>query len=148
MESHRSVANTYKQAKTKSEDLIVKNHDVSSSVLLHLPYFNIVRFHLVDAMHNLLLGTAKNITKIWCESGMLVLRIMQNKMDSVHAPGDVGRIPSNIALSYYGFTADQWRNWTCIFSAVVLKDILPSPHLRCWLLFVKATSILCNRMIS
>ena len=65
-----------------------------------------------------------------------------------HAPGDVGRIPSNIASSCYGFTADQWRNWTCIFSAVVLKDILPSPHLRCWLLFVKATSILCNRMIT
>ena len=50
MESLRSVANTYKQAKTKSEqDLIVKNHGVRSSVLLHLPYFNIVRFHVVDA---------------------------------------------------------------------------------------------------
>ena len=27
--------------------------------LLRLPYFNIVKYHIVDSMHNLLLGTAK-----------------------------------------------------------------------------------------
>ena len=53
-----------------------------------------------------------------------------------------------LLLSYYGFTADQWRNWTCIFSPVALKNFLPANHLLCWLLFVKATTILCSRIIS
>ena len=66
-------------------------------------------------------------------------------VNSINVPVDVGRIPSNIASSYYGYTADQWRNWTCIFSPV---GIPPADHLRCWLLFVKVTSILCTRIIS
>ena len=66
-------------------------------------------------MHNLLLGTAKNVTRIWSETGLLTssdLQNIQNKVNSINVPVDVGRIPSNIASSFYGFTADQWRNWT------------------------------------
>ena len=105
----------------------------------------------MDAMHNLLLGTAKNITRIWCEMGLLSskeLKQIQNIVSKINVPADIDQLPSNIASGYAGFTADQWRNWTCIFSPVALKDILPSEHLRCWLLFVKATSILCVPMIS
>ena len=31
---------------------------------------------------------------------------------------------------------------------IVLKDVTAPDHLRCWLLFVKATSILCSRTVS
>ena len=152
LETHRSISDDYKRARTKAQqDTIVKNHGVRYSVLLQLSYFNVVRFHVIDAMHNLLLGTAKNITRIWCEKGLISsseMQHIQSNVNSINVPVDVGRIPSNIASSFYGFTADQWRNWTCIFSPVVLKNILPSDHLRCWLLFVKATSILCTRMVS
>ena len=34
------------------------------------------------------------------------------------------------------------------FSAVALKDVLPSDHLRCWLLFVSACRVLCSPLIS
>ena len=152
MTSHRLSSSSYKQAKTKSQqDEIVKEHGVRYSILLDLPYFDVVRFHVIDAMHNQLLGTAKNVTRIWCELGLLTsrdLQSMQRTVNSINVPADMGRIPSNIGSSFYGFTADQWRNWTCIYSSVVLKNILPAEHLRCWLLFVKATSILCNRIIS
>ena len=60
MERHRIISKTYQKAKTKSEQaFIVKTNGKKYSVLLELPYFNMVRFHVVDAMHNLLLGTAK-----------------------------------------------------------------------------------------
>ena len=101
-------------------------------------------------MHNLLLGTANNVTRIWCETGLIsrtYFEKIQNTVNSINVPVDVGRIPSKIALSYSGFTADQRRNWTCIFSSVALKGIIPANHLRCWLLFVKATSILCTRIL-
>ena len=152
LENHRSISNAYIQSRTKAQqDLTGKNHGVKYSMLLKLPYFDVVRFHVVDAMHNLLLGTAKNVTRIWCESGLLSprdLQTIQNNVNAINVPVDIGRILSNISSSYYGFTADQWRNWTCIFSPVVLKSVLPADHLRCWLLFVKATSILCTRIIS
>ena len=38
---------------------------VRYSELLRLPYLDIVRCHLVDPMHNLFLGTAKNVMSLW-----------------------------------------------------------------------------------
>ena len=54
----------------------------------------------------------------------------------------VGRVPYNISLAYGGFTANQWSNWITIHSPIVLEWRLPDLHLRCWLLYVKACSIL------
>ena len=70
---------------------------------LKLSYLDVVRFHVVNAMHNLLLGTAKNMTRIRCESGLLFPRELlniQHIVNSINVPVDVGRIPSNIASSY------------------------------------------------
>ena len=33
--------------------------------LLRLPYFDVVRFHVVGPMHNLFLGLAKRTTETW-----------------------------------------------------------------------------------
>ncbi len=70
---------------------------------------------------------------------------MQAKVDSFITPSDVGRIPSKIAS---GFSAEQWRNWTLIYSLFSLKGVLPHRHYDCWLLFVKAVSLLCRRRIT
>ena len=87
------------------------------SVLLQLPYFDIVRYHVTDAMHNLLLGTARDVTHISIECGIPSNEKLQKIQDTVKAivsPIDVGRFPAKIASSYSGFTADQWRNWSGI----------------------------------
>ena len=76
-----------------------------------------VQFHVIDAMHNLLLGMANNMMRIWCENGILSSRDLQSVqyvINSIVVSVDVGRIPSNVASSFYVFTADQWRNWACI----------------------------------
>ena len=152
LEAHRRAAEEYRKAKTKAQqDSLLRKAGVRYSVLLMLPYFDVVRYHVIDAMHNLLLGTAKNVTRIWCESGLLSsndLQKIQQHVNAINVPLDIGRIPSNIASSFHGFTADQWRSWTCIYSPVLLKNVLSPEHLRCWLLFVKATSMLCTRTIS
>ena len=54
------------------------------SVLAGLPYSDTVRMSLVDPMHNLCLGTAKNILKIWKERAYLQkneLEQLQEKVD-------------------------------------------------------------------
>ena len=41
----------------------------------------------------------------------------------------------------------QKHSWTICFSSVALKEILPGSHLKYWLLFVKACSLLSSRVL-
>jgi len=73
---------------------------------------------------------------------------MEERALCIKSPYDVGRLPSKIGSGFSGFTADQWLNWTLVFSVVTLKGIIPAPDLQCWQLFVRACSILCSKLIS
>lgn len=68
-------------------------------------------------------------------------------MSQIQSPIDVGRLPLKIGSGFAGFTADQWLNWVVIYSPVALKGILPPADLTCWLLYVRACSILCSKVI-
>ena len=109
--------------------------------LLCLPYYDCVRFVVVDPMHNLLLGTAKHMFHKWIEDGLLKqpdLKKIQEHVDELVVPNDVGRIPNKIEAGCSGITADQWKNWTLIFSSYILSTILAKEHYDCWMLFVNA----------
>ena len=125
-------------------------YGVRYSVLLALSYFNPVKFTVIDPMHNLFLGTGKHVFKVWVELEYLSIRALsdiERKLNKFRCPQDIGRVPINIASNSGGFTADQWRYWITIYSPIVLKGVLPDTHLRCWLLFVRACSILQARYI-
>ena len=120
---------------------------VRYSILLEVPYFDIVRYHIIDPMHNLLLGTAKHVMKTWISKGIITtkdLEVIEKEALEIKFPG---RMPLKISGNFAGFTADQWLNWTLIYSAVTLKGILPQPDYNCWLLYVKACSLLCCKLI-
>ena len=148
---HRENANEYRSAKTVTEKKkCLSEHGVRYSILLELPYFDIVRYHIIDPMHNLLLGTAKHVMKTWISKRTITprnLEIIEKEASKIKSPYDVGRMPLKISGNFAGFTADQWLNWTLIYSAVTLKGILPQPDYNCWLLFVKACSLLCCKLI-
>lgn len=61
---------------------------------------------------------------------------IQKKIDNVCVPSSVGRLPKTIANSYGGFTADQWKSWTIIYSIFVMWDILPQKHLEVCLILI------------
>ncbi len=120
------------------------------SELLRLPYFDCIRFTIVDPMHNLFLGTAKRMIEIWLEHSILTqadLEHVQNRVDASKVPSNLGRLPFKIAKSFSGFTAEQWKTWVIVFSPFALFGQLPDAHYRCWLKFVKACKILCQPMI-
>lgn len=120
------------------------------SILLELPYLDIVRNHIIDPMHNLLLGTAKHIMKTWIAKGIIKskdLDLLEERTSRIQCPYDVGRIPLKISSGFSSFTADQWLNWTVVYSAVALKGIISQNHYNCWLLYVKACSMLCCKFI-
>ena len=64
-------------------------------------------------MHNLLLGTAKHMMTVWTKHNILTpdsFKTIEKRVQQISSPKDVGRLPLKIASSFYGFTADQWRN--------------------------------------
>ena len=79
---------------------------------------------------------------------MTVLYGIQILCAKVIIPSDIGRIPYKVSSGFSSYTADQWKNWTWIYSLVALKDSLPQNHYKWWTLFVKACSLICSRAIN
>ena len=46
------------------------------------------------------------------------------------------------------YTAEQWKNWTLLYSLVCLKEILPDNEYKCWQTFVLACKYICQGIIS
>lgn len=141
----------------KHANTLSKHHDIERQYgvrfteLLRLPYFNTVRFTVVDPMHNVSLGTSKLMITLWKSSGMLSethFDAIQSSVDKFITPADIGRIPHKISSLFSLFTADQWKNWTLIYSTIVLKPVIPNEHYQCWCLFVEACHLLCSKAIS
>lgn len=151
-ESHYEHAMEHKSANTKAKQKVIeRNNGCRYSVLIELPYYDIVRFCVIDPMHNLLLGTAKHMLTLWVASNLIDKShfiSIQNTVDSFVTPTDIGRIPLKIASGFANFTAEQWRNWVLIYSLCSVKGYIPHQHYDCWLLFVKAVSLLCCRQIT
>ena len=145
-DSYKLQSEQYLRATTKTmKQQVVSDYGVRYSILAQLPYFNIVRMHVIDPMHNVL-----HMMNLWMEQNILSktqLKNISNMSSRINVPRCIGRLPSKIASSFSGFTADQWKNWTTVYSAVCLKDQLPRSHLQCSLLFVRGCSILVRHAI-
>ena len=86
----------------------------------------------------------------WIEVGIISkvhLEKMEKLIKTFIVPNNVRRPPHNIQSNYLSFKASQWCSWILIYSPIILKEILPDEHHKCWLLFVRACFILTQRMI-
>ncbi|CAG8807703.1 1379_t:CDS:2, partial [Dentiscutata erythropus] len=72
---------------------------------------------------------AYKMMKIWTIETDLIsknqLINIQNIVNNSPPPASIGRILYKIASSFSGFTSDQWKTWTLIYSTMALRDILP-----------------------
>ena len=120
------------------------------SELLRLSYFDPVKMHVIDPMHGLFLGTAKKMLEIWQSLESLKkshFQRIQEIVDAMKVPSDVGRIPRKISSGFSGFTADQFKNWVLIYSIPALFNFLSKEHIECWRHFVLACRKLCKHEI-
>lgn len=122
------------------------------SVLLKLPYFDAPRMHIIDPMHNLFLGSAKHFLKSIIIGRNIIqdtsFTLIQNRVNSLVVPPDIGRIPHKIISGFSSFTADQWKNWVVYYSLVALRGLLPNDILECWRHFVLACRVLCCNQLT
>lgn len=148
---HRLFATRAKAANcATSRTEIEKEYGARWSVLYELPYFNPVQHHSVDPMHCMYLGIAKRFTKLLYDKGYLTNEdtiSIQNIVNTVKVPSNITRIPRKIGSNFTGLTADQWKNWTQIYSSIALKDKLPEDIYKIWMLFVKAANLIGKRTI-
>ena len=151
-ELHQHQVSMLKNAHTASDfQLHERRYGVRYSELLRLQYFDIVEFHVIDPMHNLLLGTAKYLLTMWKDEQILTrsqFDHIQQEVDAIRVPPGIGRVPHKISSNFSGFTADQWKNWVCLYSSLCLKELLPSEHYQCWVLFQDACYHLLQPSIS
>ena len=152
--NHRENALNWRRCKSNAERTrFVKQNGVRWSELLRLPYFDPIRFVVIDPMHCLFLGIAKWIMKrIWVDESILsqnTLRSIQKKMDEFQVPADLGRIPGKIysGEGFTNFTADQWKNFFLIYATVVLWDHLSSIDRKILTYFVRVCTILVRRIV-
>ena len=152
-EDHRRQARKISRSKTNAErNSIGRNSGISHySVLLELEYFDIIRFCTVDPMHNLFLGTSKKMFQLWNDLKLFSngqLKEIEEKIKSIEVPSDIGRLPMRISANSGSYTAEQWKNWTLIYSIYCLKGILPDEHFKCWQTFVLACKYFCQSVVS
>ena len=88
--SHRIHSEMVRKASTRSKhEALATKYGVYYSSLLQLEYFDALRFTSIDPMHNLFLGTAKNVFKLWIKKNFLSkkdLKVLEDKINSL----DVG----------------------------------------------------------
>lgn len=152
LESHKEAVKKIVKCKTKTNrERLEKEYGVRYSVLLELEYFDPIRMTIIDPMHNLFLGTAKRMLILWKDSKILLpehFNEIQKRMEQVQCPSDVGKLPQKFSSSFGSFNADQYKNWTILFSIFALNGILPDVHLEYWRKFVIACKLLCTRYLS
>ena len=114
------------------QEKLESSYGTRYSVLAELPYYDTVRMTIIDFF----LGTSKKILTIWKELGYLnkaSLEKLQEKTNEFVVQCDIGKIPQKIASSFDGFTADEYKNWTILFSMYALKGIVPASENLCLL---------------
>ena len=150
---HANDAKSLLNMRTKT-DLMKAESELGCrySALLKLPYFDAPRMLIIDPMHNLFLGSAKYFLKsILLDQKILNetdFSMLQERVDRIIVPSDIGRIPHKILSGFASFTADQWKNWVIYYSLISMYNMLSSDIFECWRHFVLACRILCSRQLN
>ena len=102
-----------------SQTRIEQTYGARYTELSRLSYFNTVRHHVVDPMHNLFLGIAKHTMNVWKELKIITTKdfaIIQERVNNMNPPPKVGRIPRKLESGFFSVTADEWKNWIILYS--------------------------------
>ncbi|KAJ6585872.1 hypothetical protein B0H19DRAFT_1250627 [Mycena capillaripes] len=120
-EEHRKLAEEYRNLSTEAEkEAFFAVHGVHWTEFARLEYFDIVKWTVVDPMHNLLLGIAKTQWyQQWIKTGALrantsnffrELNVIHDFLESFEAPLWAGRLPLRVGEPSGGsLTADEYK---------------------------------------
>jgi hypothetical protein len=95
--------------------------------LLRLPYFDTIRFSIIDTLHNIFLGTGKllirKLTKRQLFSKM-VLDKMTTDMTEMLGPSNLSSFCHKIKHGFADMTGFEWKAFWCVYAKVLLVPLL------------------------
>ncbi|CAG8804516.1 9657_t:CDS:2, partial [Gigaspora margarita] len=111
IEEHKIIAEKWKYSVSSEHKQLFDQYGIRWSSFLQLSYFDSIKFSVFDPMHNIFLGTACKMMKIWTIETDLIsknqLTNIQNIVNNSSPPASIGRIPYKIA-SFSGFISDHY----------------------------------------
>ena len=129
-----------RQQNQAARDKIEKKSGSRYSELMRLPYFDFIRYTIIDPMHNLFEGTAKHLLKeVFINNGDLSkekLRVIQSRINMSATPSEIGTIPLKFASCCSTLKAVELQNWPLYLSPFCLFDNIPLDSYDCWMDFV------------
>ncbi|CAG8457707.1 3405_t:CDS:2, partial [Ambispora leptoticha] len=137
-EMHKQFAFSWRNGSKAGQTRIFAEYGIRYSPLVKLPYMDLIRFVVIDPMHNLYLGTAKRMTHYWTDTS----KKFKKSLIPIHHL----RIPHKIAAGFSSFTADQWH--VCLCECFVGQRIITVEDIRrghdFMLQFLHLTESLCG----
>ena len=94
----------------KSKKALESKYGVRYSILVALPYFDPIRFTVVDPMHNLYLGTGKHMFKVWIKTEIIQkchLTEIDKLVKSFSCPVGIGRLPNKMSSNYGNLNGER-----------------------------------------
>ena len=140
--TRRAAAQEWKDLGTqKARDKLAQETGCRWSSILLLEYYDSVRFLAIDAMHNLYMGTAKNILKVWGRKGVVDLVELQTRLRTLRIPRGIGRVLSsfenknkknNKPKKLKRLTAEELMTFVMLYSDQLLFGTVDSANYKMW----------------
>ena len=114
------------------------------SLLSLLPHFDIIHGMVPDYMHNICLGTVRQMANLWFDTknheepfyiGKSVNTI-DSQLLTIKPPCSLSRTPRSVSLLKF-WKAHEWLAWLLYYSLPVLCNILPTIYYSHWALLVE-----------
>ncbi|XP_066931820.1 uncharacterized protein [Clytia hemisphaerica] len=148
---HKVAAGLIERCKTKTgKEKMEKQLGVRFSQLFDLPYFDPIEMHVIDPMHNLLLGTGKLLIKLWLKTGTLTeqkLKTIDRLQNHIKVPSGYSKMARHISKYYKRFKAEECKTFLLIYSLYCCKRILGRKKLANLTKYVNACRLLCRKSI-
>ncbi|KAG1893136.1 uncharacterized protein F5891DRAFT_963419 [Suillus fuscotomentosus] len=134
LEEHKAAAEEWVNAESKVEcDKIFKQHGVRWSELLRLPYWDPMRFIVIDGMHNLFLGLVQHHFRDGPKGSEVLsdnkINAIQEKLGNVQRPTWHCGLPKNLGDTEHGkFKVEQWKSSIEFDLPVALMQLWGSKH--------------------
>lgn len=119
------------------------------SILFLLMYFDIVNNFVVDYMHSVCLGVARQVAGLWLDSSNHAknfyignsIKHLSDRLQCIRPPKEITRIPG--ALQHRkSWKASEWRAWLLHYSCVVTVGFLGKQYHDHWMTLVTAMHLL------
>jgi len=118
---------------------------------LVLDYFDMVRFHLVDPMHNLFLGiVCLHLKYLVAALGEARVKELNKDLNNLIATvnWNIGRLPDDIFTHLGSAKAVELKNFALYFSEPLFEKHLSKRQFACWMLLLNVLRLYGSPVIS